>query len=352
MSSVRYTPLLLIVFAVVLAAAPAQAQEHFTDCVTNLNNATIIVPNDVVSSLGDSQSLESGDEIALYADDGTCAGVATWEGSQTSISAARGDEFNEYANGFDPEEPLKIKIWDASEQVVFDAGSSGVSYIPCESGDVLCDDDGQYTTDRVFTLSEIDASSTLPVELTSFNVRVDGNRAALEWETATETNNAGFEVQYQRGDKPTEKSTWTTLDFVDGNGTTSKPQTYRYETKELSIGTYHFRLKQVDFDGAFEYSPTVEVALTMTEAFKLSAPYPNPFQHRANVALTLAEQQNVQIALYNTLGQRVALVHDGPLSPNTKHEFNVDGNRLPSGLYLMRARGESFSATRRLTHVR
>jgi hypothetical protein len=60
----------------------------------------------------------------------------------------------------------------------------------------------------------------------------------------------------------------------------------------------------------------------------------------------------VQIALYNTLGQRVALVHDGPLAPNTKHEFNVDGSRLPSGLYLMRARGESFSATRRLTHVR
>jgi hypothetical protein len=349
MSSGRWTSLLSALVALLLAAAPAQAQEHFTDCVTNTQNATIFIPESIVTSLGDAAELETGDEIALYAEDGTCAGVTTWDGNSTAISAASGDEFNDYALGFDPEEPLKFKVWDASEDVVYDAGDEGAIYTTCS---ICTHEDGLYRTDAIMEVGTLEASSTLPVELTSFDARVDGNRAALEWKTATETNNAGFEVQYQRGDEPTEKSAWTTLDFVDGNGTTSKPQTYRYETKELSIGTYHFRLKQVDFDGAFEYSPTVEVALTMTEAFKLSAPYPNPFQHRANVALTLAEQQNVQIALYNTLGQRVALVHDGPLAPNTKHEFNVDGSRLPSGLYLMRARGESFSATRRLTHVR
>ncbi len=356
MASTRYATRLFTAFLPVMLflslTPPVLAQEHFTDCVSNLNNATLIIPETIVTSLGDGHELQSGDEVALFADDGTCAGMATWDGSQTSIAAARGNEFDDYSNGYDPQEALKVRVWDASEDVEYDAGSSGLAYTPCEEGDVLCKDDGLYTTDRVFTLSEIDASSTLPVEMTSFDARVDGNRTALEWQTATETNNAGFEVQIQPGDADTETTSWTTLDFVEGHGTTSKPRTYRYETKELDFGSYRFRLKQVDYDGAFEYSATVEVTLTMSEAFRLSAPYPNPFQNRANVALTVAEQQNVEIALYNTLGQRVAVVHSGPLAPNTKHEFKVNGGRLPSGLYLMRARGDSFSATRRLTHVR
>ena len=134
----------------------------------------------------------------------------------------------------------------------------------------------------------------LPVELTSFDVRLDGRDALLTWETASETNNAGFEIQLlSKNDGAS--SRWQALDFVEGRGTTELAQSYGYRVEELEPGRHVFRLKQIDFDGTFEYHPEVEVVVEMVERLrrKTCRPGSNYFQkmmgpHRSGKPLILS----------------------------------------------------------------
>ena len=116
----------------------------------------------------------------------------------------------------------------------------------------------------------------LPVELTSFTACVIGNAVKLSWETETEVNNYGFEVE--RSKKFDARSeTWEKIGFVNGNGNSNSPKSYFYEDKNVTAGKYSYRLKQIDNDGQFEYSKTIEVNITLPAKFELSQNYPNPF---------------------------------------------------------------------------
>jgi hypothetical protein len=188
----------------------------------------------------------------------------------------------------------------------------------------------------------------LPVELAGpVEAAVDGRDVVLRWSTASETNNAGFDVERRVDD-----ADWGQVAFVEGAGTTTEPQRYSYRVRDLSPGSHTFRLKQIDVDGAFEYSPEVEVVMSIAEAYQLSAVYPNPSTSPAQFTLTVREPQDVRIEVYNVIGQRVATLHDGPLEAATAHRFALDGRTLTSGTYLVRATGETFTATRRATLVR
>lgn len=190
--------------------------------------------------------------------------------------------------------------------------------------------------------------TVLPVEWIDFAARADGEAILLTWRTASETNNAGFAVeQHQAAD-----GTWRSIGFVDGAGTTSEPQHYRYRVTDPGYGLHRFRLQQVDFDGALAYSDEVEVHMALDETFRIGAIYPNPFAGQATVEVTVREAQPVRAALYDLLGRRVALVHDGPVPANGTVQLTVDGHSLSSGLYLLRVAGRDFAITRRLTLVR
>ena len=183
----------------------------------------------------------------------------------------------------------------------------------------------------------------IPVELTSLTATTTGGDVHLQWETASETNNAGFEVQMQTGEN------WEALGFVDGHGTTTEVQTYAYSAGGLDPGTHLFRLKQIDFDGAFEYSPEVEASLETPGTHVLSSVYPNPFNPQASFTLSVARDQRVEIALYNALGRRMSVLFDGALDANQTQTFTISGAGLASGLYLIRATGEAFTATQSVT---
>ncbi|WP_169577894.1 LamG-like jellyroll fold domain-containing protein [Salisaeta longa] len=189
-------------------------------------------------------------------------------------------------------------------------------------------------------------NDALPVELTAFTATRDGEGALLEWTTASEQNNAGFEIQRRSG----ETETWTALGFVEGAGTTQEAQTYRFRVEDLPVGTHRFRLKQTDTDGSAHYSDVVALDVTMAEAYRLVAPHPNPAPDGATLRLSVAQSQQVRIAVYDLLGREVATAFRGTVPAQTERSIRI-GDGLPSGSYFIRVTGEQFSATERLTVV-
>ena len=121
----------------------------------------------------------------------------------------------------------------------------------------------------------------LPVELTSFSVTSQASKIILNWATATETNNLGFEIQRMR-----ENSEWENIGFVEGYGTTTEPKEYSYfdDVSTVQYTSLIYRLKQIDFDGGFEYSDVVEVEVVPTQ-FELSQNYPNPFNPSTTIQI-------------------------------------------------------------------
>lgn len=180
------------------------------------------------------------------------------------------------------------------------------------------------------------ASSSLPIELTSFSALLDTDRVRLTWETASETNNAGFELQHQT----TTALDWHRAAFVEGYGTTLEAQTYAHTLTNLGPGTHRFRLKQIDYDGTFSYSPTTEVFVPLPSAFEVAAAYPNPFTSETQVHLMLQQVEHVRITIYDALGRTITTLHDGTLAGQQAHVFRFESAGHPSGLYLLEVQGE------------
>lgn len=185
------------------------------------------------------------------------------------------------------------------------------------------------------------ACASLPVELTQFSAVADAGGVRLHWETATETDNAGFEIQHIT------TGAFTEIGFVEGQGTTLLPQTYTYHVADLAPGVHRFRLKQVDFDGTAAFSGVVEAFMEVPGDYALSDAYPNPFTDAATFTLAVARTQHVQVEVFDMQGRRVALLHDGPLQADTAHPFVLAAGTLPSGTYLYRATGEHFTSPSR-----
>ena len=179
--------------------------------------------------------------------------------------------------------------------------------------DNASDDLDTYGSHDVFLFC---APRLVPVELVSFDATVEGDDVVLHWETASETNNAGFEVQVR-----SEDGVFEPVGFVEGHGTTTEAQVYSYIVSDLVAGAYGLRLKQIDFDGAFEYSPSVEATIGVPGSHVLSSVYPNPFNPQTNFTLAVRETQPVTITVHDVLGRRVLTLFDGNLEGGSTHTF-------------------------------
>lgn len=226
--------------------------------------------------------------------------------------------------------------------------SKQITFTPAASV-TRSDDIVATATDANGNTSEFSASpATLPVELTAFEARADAGAVHLTWRTASETNSAGFEVQ-----RKTTGAEFQTLAFVDGAGTTGRPQRYAYEdaTAPTSRKAITYRLKQIDTDGAFAYSREVEVALQPPATFSLAPSFPNPANRQATIRYALPRPAEVQLVVYDVLGRRVQTLVDSA-QPAGRHEATLQTSRLPSGVYVYRLQAGAHVETRRLTIVR
>ena len=192
--------------------------------------------------------------------------------------------------------------------------------------------------------------SILPVELTSFTSSINENAVTLNWQTATETNNSGFQIE-RRKTKDERSDKWNAIGFVNGNGTTTEQQTYSFIDKNLQAGKYQYRLKQIDFDGTFEYSSTIEVEINSPTNFSLSQNYPNPFNPNTNIQYAISSRQYVTLKVYDVLGKEVAtLVNEEKPAGSYEVEFqsSVGSPQLASGIYYYQLKTVDFIATKKM----
>ena len=194
-------------------------------------------------------------------------------------------------------------------------------------------------------------NQVLPVEMVSFVATADGRTVLLQWTTASETSNAGFQV-LRTADPQDEEARWETLTFVEGAGTTAEPRVYRYRAKHLDVGRHRFRLKQVNFDGEFVYSEEVEVSVEIAGAYLLSPAYPNPFNSQTRFTLVVAQAQEVTIEVVDVLGRRVSTLHEGRLEAGRTYPFRFQADGLAGGVYLIRVHGETFTVARSVTRIK
>ena len=188
--------------------------------------------------------------------------------------------------------------------------------------------------DYALTADEIASFGTvggvLPVELTSFTAAQSNGNVILNWETATEINNNGFEIE-----RSSQNETWRRVGFVSGFGTTSEKHAYSFVDKNSGAGKYLYRFQQNDYNRSFEYSDVVEISVS-PEEFTLYNNYPNPFNPSTNIVYGLPTDAFVTLRIYNSVGEQVVeLINEYQPAGLYTQTFNASSqNRsLPSGIY-------------------
>lgn len=196
----------------------------------------------------------------------------------------------------------------------------------------------------------VNDNSPLPVELSSFVSSVNGNDVTLNWTTASEINNSGFDIE-----RSSTSNQWSKVANVEGNGTTNESSTYSYTDRSLNAGVYSYRLKQIDFNGNFEYfNLSAEVNVGVPANFKLSQNYPNPFNPSTSIEFALPTDGRAVITVFDMSGKEVSRLVDEVKSAGY-HTVRFDGSSLSSGSYFykLEVTGTSnFSEVKRMMLVK
>lgn len=186
-----------------------------------------------------------------------------------------------------------------------------------------------------------------PVELSSFTAAIQNKAVVLNWATATEINNYGFEVE-----RSFDKTNWNKIAFKNGYGNSNSVKDYTFTDKDITKnGMYYYRLKQIDNNGDFEYSNIVEVNVNIPIKFEVSQNYPNPFNPVTNISFNLPEANNVTLYIFNAIGQQIKTINAGYKEAG-KHTIEFDGSSLNSGVYFYKVEAGNNSMIRKMALIK
>jgi len=183
---------------------------------------------------------------------------------------------------------------------------------------------------------------TIPVELVSFTANSVRDEVELNWRTATETNNQGFEIQ-----RMIVGGVYENVGYAAGFGTTTEPKSYSFIDSKLDAGNYTYRLKQIDFDGSYEYSNEINVEVELPLEYALEQNYPNPFNPTTKISYSIPEDGFVKLAVYNLLGEEVATVVNS-FQKADRYEVNFNASGLSSGVYVYKIEATNFTLSKKL----
>ncbi len=277
-----------------------------------------------------------------------------WDCGKVQVSTDNGNswvtlsgQYTSAASGKGTQTPSGSPIYDASQNTwvneMIDLGAYSTSQIKLRfelKSDNSINKDGWYLDDiGIFSYAVV------PVELTSFVGIAIANTVVLNWATATETNNNGFEIE-----KSQDGHSWKNIGFITGAGTTSEIQNYNYIDNNPSNGINYYRLTQVDYDGSKTIIAPIQVNYTGIASFNLEQNYPNPFNPSTTIKFQIPTNELVQIKLFDVLGNEVVtLVNEQMESGIYSIEFNsAKYNNLASGTYFYTIKAGNYSATKKL----
>ncbi|MFN3694122.1 MAG: T9SS type A sorting domain-containing protein [Ignavibacterium sp.] len=190
-------------------------------------------------------------------------------------------------------------------------------------------------------IDDIELTYVIPVELTSFTAKAVNDNVELVWNTATESNNQGFEIQRSKGGE------FEVVGYVPGFGTTTEHKSYTFTDKNVKVGKYTYRLKQIDYDGQYVFSNTVEVEVNPPLTFALEQNYPNPFNPSTLIKYSIAKDAMVNISVYNAIGEKVATLVNG-LQQAGRYEVNFNAGILTSGIYFYSIEAGDFKSVKKM----
>ncbi len=184
-----------------------------------------------------------------------------------------------------------------------------------------------------------------PVNLQSFSAIYDAGKLTVYWMTATETNNKGFDIERKSGHQ------WQKIGYADGNGTTAQMQSYSFTDNNPSPGLNCYRLKQIDFNGQYNYSNEVQIEVKQPAGFYLYQNYPNPFNPSTVIRYELPENSFVSLKVYDILGNEDAsLVNETQTAGVYAVQF--DASKLSSGIYFYTLKAGKSTMTRKMILMR
>jgi len=184
----------------------------------------------------------------------------------------------------------------------------------------------------------------LPVELTSFIATTTTEGVLLNWTTATEINNHGFEIE-----RSSDGIEFYTVAFVQGAGTSTERREYVYTDKVDYKGgeIFYYRLKQIDLDGRVQYSDIVEIEFNVPKDFVLHQNYPNPFNPSTTIKYAVPKTSLISIKVYDLTGQEVASLVNEMKDAGT-YEVKFDAQNLASGVYIYKMSADNFTSVKKL----
>jgi photosystem II stability/assembly factor-like uncharacterized protein len=190
-------------------------------------------------------------------------------------------------------------------------------------------------------------TSYIPVELISFNGKISNNNILIEWITASETNNKGFEIQ-----RSIDRFEWITLGYISGKGTSTETNYYFYIDTEVKTGKYFYRLKQTDYDGSVKFSSVIEINFEFSFEYSLMQNYPNPFNSQTHITFSLPCETVIRIVLFDISGSEIKTLLNKRLAFGN-YTIKVNLNDLTSGVYFFGMEtSEGFSSFKKLVLIK
>ncbi len=233
-----------------------------------------------------------------------------------------------------------IRIIDVSDSS--SPMEKGYLITPSEAANVIVRNDTVFEADTDDEMMILRNEVATPVELYSFNAKYSGSTVALDWKTATEINNYGFNVERKK-----DNGNWEDIGFVHGNGNSNSIKEYGYIDKELTGSSkWYYRLKQIDNSGSYKYSNIVNVSVTPS-TFSLSQNYPNPFNPSTKIKYSLPVASHVKLVIYDILGNQIKTLVDKNQEPGF-YETKFDGKDLSSGVYIYQLKTDQFVSTKKM----
>ena len=238
--------------------------------------------------------------------------------------------------------------YPVSEDIIILTAASGTVWLIIENDATVTEGIDSLTltfepnvTTNTFTY---EVSTAVPVELTTFFGTVSGNVVSLKWTTATEVKNYGFEIERSLS---APKTNWEKIGFINGNGNSNSPKEYSYTDKHLRSGSYLYRIKQIDNDGSYDYSNTIELNVRIPVTLDLKQNYPNPFNPSTTISFTIPTSGDVYLKIFNSLGEEVAKLVNGYAEAG-EYTLNFDAGDLPSGMYVYQLKTNESSLTKKM----